>query len=313
MALLCRSSIFHSRMSQKKTVEIPQLDVVKKIVETPGILQWNMEQIVDTPVLPVVEELAEASKAFSQNRVQQSSMEQSIENPAISLAEKTVEMPVTRTQEKTQHVVNTHVQHVVNAVEAEMPKIIKETQKRKKPIINEKINQVTKHVEIPQLQIVEKITETSETQITQGTQTLRVWIMRLPRQVVEIEAYLPAESDSPMFVPKPVWESPVVEYMANAREVRASSAYRCSSGPSDHIDSGADSLPNYSANHHWDSVEDTPVAQQSLLPTAQTAQKIEEIPHVRHINKVVMCQLWINAKHRPPRTEDDGCSSDSVS
>ena len=54
-------------------------------------------------------------------------MEQTIANPAISLAEKTVEMPVTRTQEKTQQVVNTHVQHVVNAVETEMPKIIKET------------------------------------------------------------------------------------------------------------------------------------------------------------------------------------------
>ena len=56
-------------------------------------------------------------------------------------------MPVTRTKEKTQHVVNTHVQHAVNAVEAE------------KPIINETINQVTKHVEIPQLQIFEKTIE----------------------------------------------------------------------------------------------------------------------------------------------------------
>ena len=46
-------------------------------------------------------------------------------------------MPVTQMREETKQVVNTHVQHVVNAVEAE------------KPIINEKINQVTKHVEIP--------------------------------------------------------------------------------------------------------------------------------------------------------------------
>ena len=62
----------------EKTVEILQLDVVEKIVETPEIQtghgtqdriqQRNMEQIVDTPVLPVVEELAEASKAFTQNR-----------------------------------------------------------------------------------------------------------------------------------------------------------------------------------------------------------------------------------------------------
>ena len=90
-----------------------------------------------------MEELVEASKAFSQNRVQLRFRGQIIENPAIPLAEKTVEMPDTRTRDKTQHVVNTHVQHVVNTVEAETP------------IIIETINQVTKHVEIPQLQIVD--------------------------------------------------------------------------------------------------------------------------------------------------------------
>ena len=98
---------------------------------------------VSTSVPQAVEELVEASKAFSQNRVQQSSMEQTIANPAFSLVEETVEMPVIRTKEKTQHVVNTYVQHVVNTVEAETP------------IIIETINQVTKHVEIPQLQIVD--------------------------------------------------------------------------------------------------------------------------------------------------------------
>ena len=54
-----------------------------------------------------------------------------------------VEALDTRTQDKTQHVLNTQVQHVVNTVEAETP------------IIIETINQVTKHVEIPQLQIVD--------------------------------------------------------------------------------------------------------------------------------------------------------------
>ena len=62
MALLC---------SAEKTVEIPQLDLVKKTVENPEIQQRNVEQIVDTPVLPVVEELAKASKVFFQDRVQQ--------------------------------------------------------------------------------------------------------------------------------------------------------------------------------------------------------------------------------------------------
>ena len=137
----------------EKTVEITQLDVVEKIVETPEIQtghgiqdriqQRTVEQIVDVPVQQVVEEQAEASKVFSQNRVQQGFRGQTAETPAISLAEKTVEMLDTRTQDKTQHVVNTHVQHVVNTVEAE------------KPIINETINQVTKHVEITQLQIVD--------------------------------------------------------------------------------------------------------------------------------------------------------------
>ena len=110
--------------------------VTTPVLEVPPI-------VVDVTVPQAVEELVEASKAFSQNRVQQSSMEQIIANPAISLAEKTVEMPDTRTRDKTQHVVNTHVQHVVNTVEAETP------------IIIETINQVTKHVEIPKLQIVD--------------------------------------------------------------------------------------------------------------------------------------------------------------
>ena len=59
----------------EKTVETPQLDVVGKIFETretqtghgtqDRIQQRNVEQIVDTPVLLVVEELAEASKVLS--------------------------------------------------------------------------------------------------------------------------------------------------------------------------------------------------------------------------------------------------------
>ena len=43
----------------------------------------------------------------------------------------------------------THVQHVVNTVEVEEPKLIKETVQRKKPIVQEKINQVTKHIDVP--------------------------------------------------------------------------------------------------------------------------------------------------------------------
>ena len=114
--------------------------------------QRAVEQIVDAPVLQAVEEVAEVSKVFSQDRVQQRIVEQTI--PAIPLDEKIVELPVIQTEEKTRQGVNTHVQHVVNTVEVERPKIIDETVQ--KPIIQEKINQVTKHIKIPQVQFLDK-------------------------------------------------------------------------------------------------------------------------------------------------------------
>ena len=76
------------------------------------------------------------------HRIQQRAMEQT--TPAISLVEMIVEMLVARTPQKTQQLVNTHVQHVVNTVEVERPKLVKET-------VQEKINQVTKHIKIPQV------------------------------------------------------------------------------------------------------------------------------------------------------------------
>ena len=103
----------------EKTVEIPQLDVVKKTIESPEIQTGH----------------------GTQDRIQQSSMEQVIEIPAASLAEKIVEMHITQ---NTQQVANTHVQHVVNAVEVE------------KHVVQEKINQETKRIEIPPLQFMEK-------------------------------------------------------------------------------------------------------------------------------------------------------------
>ena len=45
---------------------------------------------------------------------------------------------------------NTHVQHVVNTVEVERPKLVKET-------VQEKINQVTKHIKIPQVHFLNKV------------------------------------------------------------------------------------------------------------------------------------------------------------
>ena len=52
------------------------------------------------------------------------------------------------------------VQHVVNTVEVEKPKIIELTVQRKKPIIQEKINHRTKPIEFPQAQFLNKVDET---------------------------------------------------------------------------------------------------------------------------------------------------------
>ena len=143
--------------------DVPVPEMVEQLLEVPEtvsqdrIRQRTVEQIVDAPVPQVVEELAESSKVLFQDRIQQRAVEQIIENPANSVAEMIVEVPVIQTPERTQQVVNTHVQHVVNAVKAEKPKIIELTVQRKKPIIQEKINQVTTHIEVPQF--VDKIAD----------------------------------------------------------------------------------------------------------------------------------------------------------
>ena len=78
-------------------------------------------------------------------------------NPATTLVERIVEMLVARTPEKTQQFANTFAQHAVDTVEVERLQIIKQTWQ--KPIIQDKINQVTRHVEVPQVQFLNKVNE----------------------------------------------------------------------------------------------------------------------------------------------------------
>ena len=175
-------------------VQIPQVHVVEKTAEIPvmtqrhisrdGVQQRTVEQIVDAPVPQTVKELTEVFKVFSQDRIQQRAIEQT--TPAIPLVEKTVEMPDTRTQDKTQHVVNTHAQHVVNTVEVERPKLTKET-------VQEKINQVTKQIKIPQVQFLNKVDDMLvdvQQQIRPMAQTVQktseIPQLQFPDQVVDV-------------------------------------------------------------------------------------------------------------------------------
>ena len=125
-----------SHCTAEQALDVPVPEIVKQVVEVPEtvsqdrIQQRTVEQIADAPVPQAMEELAEVSKVFSQDRIQQRAVE---------------------TVVQTQQGVTTHVQHVVNTIEVEKPKIIKETAQRKKPITQEKINQATKHVEVPEV------------------------------------------------------------------------------------------------------------------------------------------------------------------
>ena len=90
----------------EKTVEIPQLDVVEKIVETPEIqtgppkIESNSgmrSRSLTHQFCPLWRNWQRPPRLSLRNRVQQSSVEQTIANPAISLAEKIAEMFVAQT------------------------------------------------------------------------------------------------------------------------------------------------------------------------------------------------------------------------
>ena len=91
---------------------------------------------------------------MSQDRFQQRSGDQIIETAAPSLVENVLRG---LSLSQMQQVGITHVQHVASTVEVERSKIIKQTVQ--KPVIQEKINQVTKHIEIPQNQHIDKIVD----------------------------------------------------------------------------------------------------------------------------------------------------------
>ena len=137
-----------STIGQTLDVAVPEME---QLVEALKNASWDrtkqrtVEHTSDIPVPQVMKELAEISEAFSQDRVRQRSVEQAVEIPTLSLAGEIIEMPVIRTQEKTRRVANPQVQHVVDTVDVE------------NHIIQEKVNQTTKHA--PRMQVVEKTVE----------------------------------------------------------------------------------------------------------------------------------------------------------
>ena len=274
-------------------VQIPQVHVVEKTAEIPvmtqrhisrdGVQQRTVEQIVDAPVPQTLKELTEVSKVFSQDRIQQRVVEQTIEDPAIPLVEKTVEMPVIRKKEKTQHVVNTHVQHVVNTVEVERPKLIKETQHRKKPIINEKINQVTKDIKIPQVQFLNKVDDMLvdvQQQIRPMTQTVQktteILQLQFPDQVVDVPVMVQRQVSSIETVQKTV---EVPQTQSIVKELRSKFEVGHTSEVPRQLRSVQKTV-EVPRVQYIDKVADIPVDMQRQVSTTQAAQDIEEVEDV---------------------------------
>ena len=149
----------HGTVEQIPDVPVPEM--VEQLVKLPKTesddrtQQRTAECIVNIPVSQSVVELVEVSRVL-QDRIQQRFVEQTDEAPDLSFAEKIIEKPVTQTQGKTQQVVNTHVQHVVNTVDAEVP-LSQFTDKAVDiPVVAQRqistVQTVQTSIEIPQLQ-----------------------------------------------------------------------------------------------------------------------------------------------------------------
>ena len=255
-------------------------DAMNKVVDDPVVQVVHVPQlqIVDVPVPQVVEDLVEVSKVFTQNRVQQRFVEQTIETLALSLPDKVAEVPVIQTQRKTQQIVNAHVQHVVNTVEVE------------KAIIQVKINQGTMHIETPELQFLDKVDDMPVVvprQVAQGEIV----------EAVEIEVSLPAESASLMSVTEPVLEVPVVvEYMqpvpvAEYVEPAPAHAATCAHAASvvEYTTPAVVDVPVVWQRQApvTDRTMDVPVVLQRQGPATQAVEQTVEVPQVQYIDKAV--------------------------
>ena len=278
-------------------METPQLPCINKVVDvtvaTQQVVQIPQvhveEKTVEIPQLDVIEKIIETSKTFSQNRAQQRFGKQTIETPAISLTERVVEAPDTQTQDKTQHVVNTHVQHVVNTIEVERPKLAKETVQE--PTIQEKINQVTKHIRIPQVQFLNKVDDMLvdvQQQIRPMAQTVQktteIPQLQLPDQVVDVPVVVQRQVPSIETVQKTV-EVPqtqsIVKELRSKFEVGHTNKVHARNQPDkNRAIRNAHKTVEVPRVQYIDKVADIPVDMQRQVSTTQAAQDIEEVEDV---------------------------------
>ena len=144
-------------MVAERILDVPVLETVEQSVKLPN----NVPQDRIRQRKQDMEELARFFKVSFLDRVQQSSAEQTIETPDITLGEKIVDGPVTQTQQ----VVNTRVQHVVPLLQ-----IVKKTvEVLEVPLLqfNDKVVDIPVVVvaQVPQVHVVMKTAEIPQLQV----------------------------------------------------------------------------------------------------------------------------------------------------
>ena len=132
-----------SQCTLEQILNVPVPEMVTQLVDVPNIVsQDRIKQRVRFPVPQVVEELAEISKFFFTEWSSTAFRGANHRDPLLfQLLERSLRCLSLRRRKQA---ANTHVPHVVNAVEVE------------KHIIQEKINRETKWIEIPPLQFMDK-------------------------------------------------------------------------------------------------------------------------------------------------------------
>ena len=278
---------FQDRVHQRfveQIIEAPAISLAEKIVEVPVIqAQGKTQEDVNTHVLHVVDTVEVEKPKIIEQTVQKSVIQEKINQVTTHIevpqfVDKIADMPVVAQRQipmalTVQKTMEVSTRQFINKL-VDVPVVAQ----RQIPVVQTdqvvdvpavfveqapQVQVVEKTVEGPQSQIVETIVETSEIQMVRGTQTSESLGNAHAREVVEIEAPLPTESASSMFVTIPVMQrqTPMTQKVPKTVE----------------------NPPVWFINR----VVDVPVVVRRHVPFFMRVQKTVEVPQIQFIDKVV--------------------------
>ena len=207
---------------------VEQLVKLPKTESDDRIQQRTAEHIAVIPVPQVVEKLVMVSRVFPRTGVSSVFAEHTGQTLDVSLAEKIVEEPITQPQRKTQQVVNTHVQHVVNTVDAEVPLSQFTDEAVDIPVVTQRqistVQTVLKSIEISQLQYCDEVIDVPVVLGVQASQsqavaeTAEIPQLQVTDQVVDVLVVVVAQVPHVHVVKKTV-EDPQLQVVEKIGEI----------------------------------------------------------------------------------------------